>query len=907
MAPPIDFSDWEPDQIRWIRENQPLLLNDPRWVWIVDAGVVSLFTVQVEAGKPVSTRRYFTTCQPGEALLTMPEVANQERQILVAPVNQARLIGIRHTTFESRLLAKDPTAIAFVTAWMEKLMQGIADLQGGSRSPGMPQTIPSWETLRDLHHQFFQTLAITEAQEWEAESQQFLLRQQISRQAFDEALTEMTDLLRSRQSSPAKIPTRLEAEPGPREFLPLYRVMQAIGQQLETPIRYPAPSQTPYRARDPLEVILQASRLRKRRVLLRDQWWLRDCGPLLAYHREENSPIALLPIAPGRYILFDPVQNRRSPVDGKMLALLSPVAYTFYRPLPDRALSLKELWQFGVRGTDRDWFTVLWTGLGISLLGMFVPIATVLLIDLAIPQANSGLLAQVGLGLLVVILSSTAFQVVQGYAVTRLEATIEPKIQAALWDRLLTLETPFFRRYASGDLRSRASVVNLIRQRLSGAVLRTYFSSGFALLNLGLLFYYNPTLALVALVALLAVTIATWLSIRLMLPQLLLLQELDGKLFGFTVQLVHGIAKLRLTGAEERAFAQWGKQYSQQQHLQLRIQQIRDKLTVWNYLVPGISAVALFGSAVEAFHSTSGMSISVGVFLAFYAAFGSFINGAVGLSNAVAETLTLFALSRRVQPILTTSPEVHKSKTEPGHLSGQITLERVTFAYRSGGVETLKGVEIRVESGECIAIVGPSGSGKSTLLRLLLGFETPQAGRVLYDQQDLRDLNVHAVRRQLGVLLQNSRVATASLFDNIAGNNLITIDDAWEAAHLAGIADDIAAMPMGMHTVISEGGSNLSGGQRQRILIARALALKPQILLFDEATSFLDNQTQAIVSQSLNQLKVTRIVIAHRLSTIREADRIYVLESGQVVQQGTFQNLLSEPGLFQHLMRPQLG
>ncbi|HEY9805050.1 MAG TPA: ATP-binding cassette domain-containing protein, partial [Candidatus Obscuribacterales bacterium] len=209
--------------------------------------------------------------------------------------------------------------------------------------------------------------------------------------------------------------------------------------------------------------------------------------------------------------------------------------------------------------------------------------------------------------------------------------------------------------------------------------------------------------------------------------------------------------------------------------------------------------------------------------------------------------------------------------------------------------------------GEFIAIVGPSGSGKSTLFRLLLGFESPQIGQVFYDRQNLLSLDIHAVRRQIGVLLQNSRTNTASIFENIAGNALITMDEAWEAARHAGFADEITAMPMGMHTVVSEGGSNLSGGQRQRLLIARALALKPRILLFDEATSSLDNQTQAIVSESLKKLQITRIVIAHRLSTIQDADRIYVLEAGRVVQQGSFQQLMSQEGLFFRLMQRQIA
>jgi ABC-type bacteriocin/lantibiotic exporter with double-glycine peptidase domain len=227
------------------------------------------------------------------------------------------------------------------------------------------------------------------------------------------------------------------------------------------------------------------------------------------------------------------------------------------------------------------------------------------------------------------------------------------------------------------------------------------------------------------------------------------------------------------------------------------------------------------------------------------------------------------------------------------------------FRYRSDSALILDQVSIKAEPGEFIALVGPSGSGKSTLLRLLLGFDVPESGTVTYDGQDLAGLDVHAVRRQLGVVLQNSRLMSGSIFENISSSALITMDEAWEAARLSGLADDIAAMPMGMHTMVSEGGTNLSGGQRQRLLIARALALRPRILLFDEATSALDNRTQAIVSESLDRLKVTRVVVAHRLSTIRNADRIYVLQTGRLVQQGTFAELAEQPGLFNQLIKRQ--
>jgi ABC-type bacteriocin/lantibiotic exporter with double-glycine peptidase domain len=230
----------------------------------------------------------------------------------------------------------------------------------------------------------------------------------------------------------------------------------------------------------------------------------------------------------------------------------------------------------------------------------------------------------------------------------------------------------------------------------------------------------------------------------------------------------------------------------------------------------------------------------------------------------------------------------------------------VSFRYRKEGRLTLNDVSIHANPGECIALVGPSGSGKSTIVNLLLGFETPSSGAVLLDGHDLSSLDLAAVRRQIGVVQQDSRLMSQTIFENIACGGPCTLDDAWEAARAAGLAEDIERMPMGMHTVVSEGGSNLSGGQRQRLLIARALVLRPKILLFDEATSALDSRTQQIVTESVQRLKATRVVVAHRLSTIRQADRIYVIEAGRVVQQGSFEDLACQPGLFAQLTKPQL-
>ncbi|MEM1392177.1 MAG: NHLP bacteriocin export ABC transporter permease/ATPase subunit, partial [Cyanobacteria bacterium P01_H01_bin.150] len=456
-----------------------------------------------------------------------------------------------------------------------------------------------------------------------------------------------------------------------------------------------------------------------------------------------------------------------------------------------------------------------------------------------------------------------------------------------------------------GDLSSRVSVISQIRQKLSNTILKSFFSSLFSLLNLGLLFYYSPPLALIAvLVAGINVTV-TIISGILTLKKIRPLLNMQGKLFGMMVQIINGVAKFRLAGAEPRAFAYWGRQYHHQLHLMLDSQSIEDNLVVIKNILSALTPAVIFAFTINLLQASQDGSFSTGTFLAFNAAFGTFISGTSNLSTTIIDILEALPLWERAQPILQATPEVDSSKTDPGKLSGRVEINHVVFRYRNDGQLTLDDVSLRVEPGEFIALVGPSGSGKSTLLRLLLGFDVPESGSVCYDGQELVGLDVNAVRRQLGVVLQNSRLMSASIFDNISSNAAIAMEEAWSAAKMAGLASDIASMPMGMHTVVSEGGSNLSGGQRQRLLIARSLANRPRILLFDEATSALDNKTQAIVSESLENLNVTRIVVAHRLSTIRNADRIYVLQNGRLVQQGNFEELSQQSGLFSQLIERQ--
>ena len=377
---------------------------------------------------------------------------------------------------------------------------------------------------------------------------------------------------------------------------------------------------------------------------------------------------------------------------------------------------------------------------------------------------------------------------------------------------------------------------------------------------------------------------------------------LQGQIASRVLQLLNGISKLRSCGAEKRAFALWAKSFSEQKQLDFKISSIANMQTVFDSAYTVVASLLIF-SAIAFLQP----GIDTGTFMAFNAAFVQFFAATLAVGSALTASLSIIPLYERAKPILNALPEQTPSQTAPGELQGSIDISHVTFRYNEDGPAILDDISLNIKAGEFIAFVGPSGSGKSTLFRLLLGFEQPEAGAVYYNQQDLAGLDIGAVRRQLGVVLQNGKLMPGDIFTNIVGSSPLTLDDAWEAARMAGFDEDIKAMPMGMHTVIAEGAGTISGGQKQRLMIARAIVKKPRILLFDEATSALDNRTQATVAHSIENLNATRIVIAHRLSTVIKADRIFVIVAGQVLETGNYEELMAKNGHFAELARRQLA
>ena len=680
-------------------------------------------------------------------------------------------------------------------------------------------------------------------------------------------------------------------------------VTENSGVEIQTPKSLLRQTESDVQIRD----IARASGLRVRNVLLQDRWWHKDSGPMLGFLEDQRHPVALLRSHSGAYYIVDPRGGSKVRVDEESVQGLSVDARMFAESLPT---DVSRLWQIPRWAAGEVWadisFVIL-LALLITLLGMLVPQATAALVDVAIPEANLRMLLEIGLGLCAAVFGIAVLSVAQGIATVRFSIWVNAKAQSAIFCHVLLLTAPFFRRFTDGDLLDRLMAISEVSQEFNSTSIRSLLVGLTASLNLGLLFYYDPQLATVVLGLGLVVLLFTVLGFVSIHKYQKVLLDLQGSFKGFVFEVTSAVGKIRLAGAGDRILGLWLKRYARQVSLKLRVQQIEDSVDTLNYSVPlaglilvyAVGGHSLIGSTAQA----SGLSL--GIFLAFTTAMTTFLLGLTSLSTTALELLDMLAKFERIKPIIAAEKEVRIDAIDPGPLEGRVTLQDVSFGYDPKGPAILQNLSIDIRPGEFLALVGPSGCGKSTIFRLLVGFERPDAGRVLFDGQDLNQLDLGAVRSQLGCVLQSAEVSAGSIVENIAGSSRVGIDEIWRAAEDAGLAEDIEQMPMGIHTMISEGGGNISGGQKQRLLIARALVKNPRILLLDEATSALDNNTQATVTASLKRRNVTRIAIAHRLSTIQDADRIIVLKSGEVSETGTFEALMEKSGLFASMMSKQ--
>ncbi|WP_345961493.1 NHLP bacteriocin export ABC transporter permease/ATPase subunit [Streptomyces sp. BRB040] len=668
------------------------------------------------------------------------------------------------------------------------------------------------------------------------------------------------------------------------------------------PLAEPARSGTESDRLDPVERIALASRVRTRSVRLEDRWWRDDVGPLVGHRSLSGAPVALL-WRRGGYVAVHPATGRETPVEKANAGEFEPRAVMFYRPLPERRLSPLRLLRFCLTGTRRDLTGLLLAGLVTVGLGALVPVATGKVLGEFVPKAQTGLIAQVCLAVMLSSVVAAAFMLLQNLTILRLEGRIEATLQPAVWDRLLRLPTRFFTGRSTGELASAAMGISAIRRLLAGVGPTVAQSVTVGAVNLVLLLWFSVPMALAA-IGMLVVVAGVFLGLGLwQVRWQRRLVKLTNKLNNQAFQTLRGLPKLRVAAAENYAYAAWAEQFAHSRELQQRAGRIKNLNAVLGAVYLPLCTLLMFMLLAGPARG----SMSAAEFLTFNASATMLLTSVTQLTGAFVSGVAALPLFEEIRPVLDATPEVRTASTRPGPLSGAIEARRLSFRYTDDGPLVLDDVSFDVRPGEFVAVVGPSGCGKSTLLRLLIGFDRPLSGSVLYDGQDLAALDQSAVRRQCGVVLQHAQPFTGSILDVICGTEPYTPEEAMAAAGMAGLAEDIKRMPMGLHTIVSGSGA-VSGGQRQRLMIAQALIRRPRILFFDEATSALDNETQRTVIESTKALNATRVVIAHRLSTVLDADRVIVMEDGRVAQQGPPAELLADTGGRLHeLVRRQLA
>jgi len=640
-----------------------------------------------------------------------------------------------------------------------------------------------------------------------------------------------------------------------------------------------------------------------RDVVLSENWYRQDSGPLLVYLEKQNAPIACIPKGIGSYVAVNPATGQQMRVNRKLAEKIKPQAQMFYRPLPNKKLGIRDLVQFAMQNIyKRDVFSLLFFALIGTLIGLLIPMISEKLYDSFIPMGDKSGLVQVCCVVLACTLGNISFTIVKNMASFRGISSMKYHLQSAVYDRLFNLPESFFRNYDSADLAQRAMGVSQVFGLVADTIVGVGLTAFFSLLYLWRMFKYSSKLAWVSIVMLLIgmgiVFILGWRQIRFEREKM----EVDGQVSSLMYQILNGISKIRIAGVEDRALYEYLKPYTRSRAIEIT----KERYTIWANTLMGALNI-MFSLVLYYMMIRKNLELSVGAFMGFNAAFGSFSSAMLQVVNSILTVNSAGPAFERMKPILETPSELEEDTILPGDLSGEIEVSHVTFAYDEEVGPVLRDLSVHIRAGEYVGIVGSSGCGKSTLMKLLLGFEKPKNGKIFYDGKDIDTMDKRELRKKFGVVLQNGGLISGSISENITitapGTPLKRVK---EVINEVGLAEDIAAMPMGIHTMVTEGGGTISGGQQQRILIARAIVGKPKILFFDEATSALDNATQALVCESLEKLGSTRLVIAHRLSTVMNCDRILVMDKGQIVEQGNYGQLMEQKGLFYRLASRQI-
>ncbi len=649
-----------------------------------------------------------------------------------------------------------------------------------------------------------------------------------------------------------------------------------------------------------MEYVLRPTGLMTREVDLEENWQSDAYGPMLGAMKETGTAVALLPGHFYGYVYKDPVTGKKIRVTKKTAKLLEKEALCFYQPLPMKPLGIPDLLLYLWKCiSESDIILILLASLAVVLIGFIGPKILSLLTGSVLRSGNVQLMIGMGVFMLASSFSGLLIGLVKTLLMERINTKTSMSVESSVMMRILSLPVSFFRDYSSGELANRASSINSLCSMMINSVLSVGISSLMSLLYITQIFKYAPALVVPSIIIIILTVMISLISSFMQIGISRKRMELGAKETGMSYAVLNGVQKIRLSGSEKRVFARWGNLYAQGAKLDYDPPLFLKLNSVLTTAISLIGTIVLYYLAIMT-------NVSQSDYIAFNAAYGNVMGAFTSLAGIAISVASIRPVLELAEPILKAEPEVSEEKMPVDRLVGRIEVSHVTFRYNEKSPYVLEDLNLSIKAGEYVAIVGRTGCGKSTLIRLLLGFEKPETGAVYYDSHDLQAVDPRSLRKHIGVVIQNGQLFQGDIFSNITiSAPQLTLDEAWEAAEIAGIANDIREMPMGMNTVISEGQGGISGGQKQRLLIARAIAPKPKILIFDEATSALDNKTQKQVSDALDKLNCTRIIIAHRLSTIRNCDRILVMDDGAIIEEGTYDELIEKKGYFAELVERQ--
>ena len=637
-----------------------------------------------------------------------------------------------------------------------------------------------------------------------------------------------------------------------------------------------------------------------REVVLEQKWYRQECGVLLG--TLDDALVALYRKKGKSYVLYD--GEKEVPITAEIAEKISPKAHSIGRALPRTRLAGKDLLRFCKKSIPKKSIVALaLLGLAGTLIGILLPTLNQKIYDEYIALGDFGMVIQLCVLIGSFMLGNVFFSMVKKLTEYGVSCHVNYDLQNAVYWRIFQLPESFFRSYDSGDLAQRLGQAGSSAAQVVSQITGAGFGMVFSLFYLWRMIKYSGKLTVWALIMSLVFALLSYFLETRSLRYETLQADTSGKAVAKLYQYLGGVDKIRMAGAEERAILEYLIPFTQEQKYEIQGKRITAVSEVLSDVSTYLFSMILYFVIIK-----KNQDISVGNFMAFNSAFGTFSSALMQLISGCMTIFRLKPIYTRLKPIFDTQPEDDEQKQIVQSLSGSIELEHVSFGYSPEAGNVLNDISLQIHPGEYVAIVGPSGCGKSTLLKLLLGFETPTQGKIRYDGKSLSGLDAHSLRRNLGVVLQDGKLIAGSIYDNITitcpNPTMKAVNEVIEAV---GLKADIDQMPMGVQTVLSESGNTISGGQQQRILIARAIMNKPQVLFFDEATSALDNLTQAKVCQSLDDMHVTRVVIAHRLSTIQNCDRILVFNNGQIQEEGNFESLMAQKGLFYNMAKRQIA